>query len=273
MTPREKLATELRQARLTAGFTSHDALARKMGVDRSVVAKAESSTQRVPSDATLDAWAAHTGAHTGTTPDRWVVIAEVCRTAADGVPGWIEDYLRAEGVAYGLRFWQPMIVPAMFQTVEYRRALLVASGHTPDAIDAMLAANTERQKVLERLDPPEVIAVLDESVLHRLIGSPEVMFDQLTHLAELAERPNVIIQIVPADVGATAGLSGAMNLATGDGIPDTLHGDALPEGHTTDSRSQVRAAVVAFDRIRSKALPSDLSQARIREVANERWKI
>jgi Domain of unknown function (DUF5753) len=269
MTPREKLAAELRTARLAAGFASHDALAAAMAVDRTLVTKAESATARVPSDATLRAWAGHTGKD----PERWVIVAEVVRSASDGVPGWIEDYLRAEGVAYSLRFWQPMIVPAIFQTTDYRRALLVASGHVPDAIDAMLAANAERQEILDRLDPPEVVALIDELVLIRLVGSAEIMFDQLTHLADMAERPNVIVQVVPADAGATAGLSGAANIATGDGIPDTLHGDALPEGHTTDSRSQVRAATVAFDRIHAKALPAHLSQARIIEIRDEKWKI
>ena len=99
MTPREKLAAELRAARLTAGFASHDALAAAMAVDRTLVTKAESATQRVPSDDVLRAWAEHTGK----SPERWVVMAEVCRTAADGVPGWFEDYLRADqGVNRGI---------------------------------------------------------------------------------------------------------------------------------------------------------------------------
>jgi transcriptional regulator with XRE-family HTH domain len=269
MTPREYLATELRRARLAAGFTSNQALAARMDVDRTLVTHAESGTSRVPSDATITAWAEHTGANA----DRLIGMAQVARSATDGVPGWIEDYLKAEADAYSLRFWQPMIVPALFQVPDYRRALLADGGHLPEAIDAMLAANAERQAVLDRSDPPEVVVLLDEFVLLRPIGSSETMYEQLTHLVSVSERPNICIQVVPADARATAGYSGAVNLAAGDGIPETLHSDALPEGHTMDSRSQVRAAVVAFDRIRGKALPSDLSQARITEVANERWKI
>jgi hypothetical protein len=269
LTPREKLAAELRAARLAAGFTSHDALAAAMAVDRTLVTKAESPTQRVPSDALLTAWAEHTGR----SPERWAVMAEVCRTAADGVPGWFEDYLRAEGVAYALRYWSPIIVPALFHTAAYARALLLAAQtDTSDAaIDALVSAKLERQTILERADPPEVVALIDELVLHRMIGSPEITYEQLTRIADLSERPYICVQVVPADAGATAGLSGAMNLASGDGA-DVLHTDAVPEGHTTESRSQVRQAAVAFERVRGRAMPRDLSRARIMEVANERWK-
>jgi transcriptional regulator with XRE-family HTH domain len=269
MTPREYLATELRRARLTAGFTSNQALAARMGVDRTLVTHAESGASRVPSDATITAWAEHTGANA----DRLIGMAQVARSATDGVPGWIEDYLKAEAVAYSLRFWQPTIVPALFQVPGYRRVLLADAGHLPEAIDAMLAANAERQAILDRSDPPEVVALIDEFVLLRLIGSRETMHEQLTHLVSVSERPSVCIQVVPADVRTTAGYSGAVNLASGDGIPDTLHSDALPEGHTMDSRSQVRAAVVAFDRIRADAMSRALSRARITEIRDERWKI
>ena len=270
MTPREKLAAELRAARLAAGFTSHDALAAAMAVDRTLVTKAESPTQRVPSDALLTAWAERTGK----SPERWVVMAEVCRTAADGVPGWFEDYLRAEGVASVLRFWSPIILPALFHTADYARALLLAAqtDTSPEHIDPLVAAKLERQTILDRPDAPEVIAVIDEPALYRLIGSVATMNEQLTRIADLSERPNVTVQVVAADIGATAGLSGDIAIAVGDGIADTLHTDAIPEGHTTDSASAVRQALVAFERVRGLAHPRALSRQLILEVVNERWK-
>ena len=71
--------------------------------------------------------------------------------------------------------------------------------------------------ILDRADPPDVVALIDELVLHRLIGSPEIMHEQLLHVAELAERPYVCVQVVPTAAGATAGLSGDDDLASGDG--------------------------------------------------------
>ena len=68
-----------------------------------------------------------------------------------------------------LRYWQPVIVPAMFETAEYRRAVVMAAGNDLERADELVAATLDRQSVLQRADPPEVIAVLHEMVLHRLI--------------------------------------------------------------------------------------------------------
>jgi hypothetical protein len=105
-----------------------------------------------------------------------------------------------------------------------------------------------------------------------MIGSVATMNEQLTRIADLSERPNVTVQVVADGIGATAGLSGDIAIAIGDGIADTLHTDAIPEGHTTDSASAVRQALVAFERIRGLAHPRALSRQLILEVVNERWK-
>ena len=70
---------------------------------------------------------------------------------------------------------------------------------------------------------------------------------------------------------ALTGLGGDINLATTDGVPDVLHTDAVPEGHTTETRSPVRRATVAFERIRGYALPRAESKDFIMKVADERW--
>jgi hypothetical protein len=109
------------------------------------------------------------------------------------------------------------------------------------AIDALVEAKLERATILDRAEPPDVVALIDELVLYRLVGSSEIMREQLIHVAELAERPYVCVQVVPTAIGATAELSGDISLVIGDG-PDVLHTDAVPEGHTTESRSLVRKA-------------------------------
>ena len=42
--------------------------------------------------------------------------------------------------------------------------------------------------------------------------------------------------------GRTRDYPGDINLASGDGDPDVLHTDAVPEGHTSETRSLVRPA-------------------------------
>ncbi len=71
-----------------------------------------------------------------------------------------------------LRSWSPIIVPALFETAEYRRAVVMAGGNDPERAEELVAATADRQSVLLRADPPEVVAVLHEMVLRRLIGQP-----------------------------------------------------------------------------------------------------
>jgi Domain of unknown function (DUF5753) len=77
--------------------------------------------------------------------------------------------------------------------------------------------------------------------------------------------------VVPASNGANAGLGGAFYIAAADGIPEALQMVGV-EDHTTEKRSLVRKAAVAFDRVRGDALPRDASRDLILKVADERWK-
>jgi len=98
------------------------------------------------------------------------------------------------------------------------------------------------------------VTVLDESVLHRLIGSPQVMADQLSYIAERATLPHILVQVVPAGNGANAGLSGGFALASCDGVPDTLRMEA-EEDVTAEGRSLVRRAANILVRVQADALP------------------
>jgi transcriptional regulator with XRE-family HTH domain len=139
-----------------------------------------------------------------------------------------------------------------------------------EAIDALVNARLDRQAIFDRADPPDVTAVLDEAVLHRLIGTPAVMHDVLVHVAEMALRPFIVVQVVPAAKGANAGIGGAFDIASADGSPDTLRTDGV-EDQTTETRLLVRKHKVAFNRVRGDALSRDASRDLILEAA-EHWK-
>ena len=78
----------------------------------------------------------------------------------------------------------------------------------------MVAARMDRQAVLARDKPPTLWIVLDEGVLYRPVGGSMIMNEQLTHLAEMARRPNVMVQIVPSSVGAYEGIRWPLVLAS-----------------------------------------------------------
>jgi transcriptional regulator with XRE-family HTH domain len=265
--PRAFLGRELRHARVAAGFSSQDALAVRLDFDRTVIAKAETG-DRVPTDDVLDAWC------DVCTLDRelygrWAAFA---RRTDGPVPTWFEDYLEAERAAQSLLIWSPIVIPGLLQTADYTRVLLLAqqTDTSEEAIDALVNARLDRQAIFDRADPPDVTIVLDEAVLNRLIGSPVVMHDALIHLAEMARRPSIVVQVVPASKGANAGIGGAFDIASTDGMPDTLRMDGV-EDQTTQNRSLVRKHGVAFNRVRGDALPRDASRDLILKAA-EQWK-
>jgi transcriptional regulator with XRE-family HTH domain len=263
--PRAFLGRELRHGRIAAGFSSQEALAARLDFDRTVIAKAETG-DRPPTDDVLEAWCDACDLDRDLF-GRWAAFA---RRTDGPVPSWFESWLEAERQAHMLRIWQPLVIPGLLQTAEYARALFLAAGADQDRADDLVTVRLDRQVILERPGPPHVVAVIDESVLHRLIGSPPVMADQLAHVADLAERPSVTVQVVPSETGANAGLSGSFDLASGDGAPEVLRMEAV-EDVTVESRSLVRQATNIFVRVQADALPRAASLTLIREAA-EQWK-
>jgi len=187
-------------------------------------------------------------------------------------PRWFEDWLIAEREATSLRIWQPLIVPGLLQTGDYARALFVAAQADvdDDALDQLAAARTGRQAIFGKPDRPKLWVVLDELVLHRLIGSPKTTYDQLVQVADMSMRSYISVQVVPAGTGANAGLAGAFTIARVPGKQDVLHVEAV-EGQTVNKSGKVDNAGIVFDLVRGDALPRAASRDLILKVAEERW--
>jgi transcriptional regulator with XRE-family HTH domain len=117
----------------------------------------------------------------------------------DLMPSWFNDFVGLEEAASRIQTWEPLFVPGLLQTEEYARA--IASFGRPGAVDdeteRRVALRMRRQKVLARPDAPRLWAVIDESVLHRPIGSRSGLRAQLEYLLEVTELPNVSVQILP----------------------------------------------------------------------------
>ena len=112
-----------------------------------------------------------------------------------------------ENQAAALRLFEHSLVPGLLQTEAYARAVLETHPNTPaEVVEERVAARMARQAVLDRDEPPPPLlwVLLDEHVLTRQIGSAKVMHDQLTHLAALARRPNITVQVIPG-LGAHPG--------------------------------------------------------------------
>ena len=127
--------------------------------------------------------------------------------------------------------------------------LFLEAGMTPDQAAEHVRLRLQRQEILDGPDATRVTAVIDESVLYRVVGSPAVLLRQLNHLLELSQRPNVIIQVVRSPNRYYAGQAAAFEIATGRAITATLVMVAV-EDQTTDIPFVVDKAVALFDRIR-----------------------
>lgn len=247
------LGRQLKEIRIGAGYKSQDEFASLLSKDRSVVGKAESG-EYPPTDAVLNDWLNLCGIEGRL---RTVVLAmtKFARMRDGGpVKVWFAGWVDAEGKAHTLRIWQPIIVPGIVQTPAYARELFAAMGMNDDQVSDYVQSRLSRQAILDRADPPSVVIVLDELALHRLIGTPEIMREQLEHLIELSKRPNIHVHIFPTRTGANAGLGGPIHLATGIGSPEVLLVGALIEDQVSADPALVRRASATFDGVRGDAL-------------------
>jgi len=136
----------------------------------------------------------------------------------ESAPVWYRPFIEHERRASLVRVFQPLLVPGLLQTEEYARAVITGYGTPPDALGTALGTRLSRQEILYRQSEPcQLVAVIDESVLRRRIGDSEVMRDQLKSILAACERPNIRVQIIPADAGAYPGLDGPFVIATVDG--------------------------------------------------------
>lgn len=254
----------MQRARVKAGFSSQEALAARIHIDRTVIAKAESG-ERPPTHDVLATWCELTGLDLELFAD----LCDLARIVNGTIPEWFRPWIEAEGEATSLRIWHSTLVPGLFHTDAYTRAILAVDG--TDDLDARVEARLGRAKILDRADPPDVVAIIDEYALHRMIGSPEVMAGQLAHIVDVSRRPNVLVQVVPTGIGAHAGLGGAFDIAASDDMNDLLRMEAVPQDITTESRSIVRRAAVAFDQIRAETLTRGQSRDLIARLSEELW--
>ncbi|TBL36297.1 XRE family transcriptional regulator [Verrucosispora sp. SN26_14.1] len=158
-----------------------------------------------------------------------------------GSPQWMQEWEANERQATVLRSFQNTVVPGLLQTSAYARALFRSVGlYDEEEVEQRASARLERQAVLTRERPPQLVAVLDEHVLRRPVGGPLVMREQLRRLVKLAtEQPRVRLHVVPASVGAYPGVAGAFVLATLPGGKYVAYLDDQLKGQVIDDAEDV----------------------------------
>src|SRR4029453_12826722 len=128
----------------------------------------------------------------------------------DILPGWFQAYLGLEAAATLIRTYEIKFVAGLLRTPEYSRGVILLghSGANADEIGRRVELRRQRQQILDRRDPPQLWAVIDEAVLRRPIGGVEVMKAQIEALIQAAKKPNVRLQIIPFNAGGHAAAGG-----------------------------------------------------------------
>jgi transcriptional regulator with XRE-family HTH domain len=127
---------------------------------------------------------------------------------------YFATYVGLEAEATGIRYFQSTIVPGLMQTPAYARAMYEAGipKFTQERIDQLIEVRLTRQRVLVRKPPVRLEVILDEAVLHRLVGGTAVMRGQLDRLIELSNEPNVSIQVIAYSAGAHPAMDSTFNI-------------------------------------------------------------
>ena len=178
-----------------------------------------------------------------------------------------------EAAARLIRTFQHSLVPGLFQTRAYALAILeVHPETTAEVVKERVDGRMDRQAILFREDPPppRVHALLDEQVLHRNVGGPAVMAEQMDHLVELAAMPRISIQVIPADM-PHAGLLGAFVMAETGQVPAIVYLEDALDGQVVESAAKAEAMDVVFRALQVEALTGSASLIRMKEAA-QRWK-
>ncbi|MGB2570854.1 helix-turn-helix domain-containing protein [Micromonospora citrea] len=186
----------------------------------------------------------------------------------DATPTWLREWIEFEREATTLRWFELSYLPGLLQTERYARATLAGGRFTTEEVDRLVTARLERQAVLHREQPPQLIAVVDETVLRRpVLDQPGLMAEQLDHLAELAQREHIQVHVVPTDAGMYLGLAGQFIIAE---LPDgtrIAHADNQLRAQIVDASADVARLAKTWEIVRNEALPRRQSMDLIKEVA------
>jgi transcriptional regulator with XRE-family HTH domain len=265
------LGSELRALRKARRMTLK-AVAERLGWPLSKVSRIETGKQGIrPTDvASLLVVYEVTGAE----HKRLLTMAE-----RSGERGWWEiigglskesrTLIQLESEATSIFDFEPLLIPGLLQTPDYTRAVMHACGVPEPDLEGRVAARMGRQAILSRSDPPTFHAILDEPALRRVLGSGTTMARQLRRLSELAEYPNVVIQILPFELGGHTGLDGAFVVLDFRHNRPVVHLEHKISGAFLEEPDQVAYFRREIDRLLDTALSPGKSEDLIARVARQ----
>ncbi|TYK43288.1 helix-turn-helix domain-containing protein [Actinomadura decatromicini] len=183
------------------------------------------------------------------------------------VPPGFTEYVGYEKTADRIRIFSTGLISGLFQTERY--AYTVISAMMGSDADRLVAERMERKSIFAKDDPPHTFLVLDESVIRRSVGGPEIMRQQLAYLLEVAQRPRMMLQIVPYKSGCHVGLTGSSIILGFENGPEVAYTESSGEGVLLRQSDRVALQNVRWDLIQCHTIPSEESLAMIQHAMEQ----
>lgn len=274
-TRRRQLGATLRSLRDRKGLTLEEA-GKLVGVSKATVSRYETKEGPVKW-LVIDALCREYGA-TDAERTAMVGLAKDAKlqgwwhSISDVVPEWMNLLLTLEEEAVSEDHYASVYVPGLLQTRRYAEAVHHASEMRleHEVLDRLVDIRMKRQEILTRVTPLHIWAVLDEAVIRRVVGDREVMTEQLDHLVNCVESPNITLQILPFSSGAHAAAVGSFALLRGaDPTLDVVYIDILTGALFQEKPQELERYRLAIDYLRAQALDISASVALIKTMRRE----
>ncbi|WP_234371657.1 MULTISPECIES: helix-turn-helix transcriptional regulator [unclassified Streptomyces] len=236
----ELLGKKVRHRREQRGWTQ-EALGAKVHVSHNRIAQIERGTDPPPGqlaellDVVLD--------YHGEIVELWKLLAN------EGFKDYAKTFLKRQAVARSIHEFS-LTVPGLLQTAAFARSIMEYGAYREDLGDAV-RRRMERQHVLDSEDPPWLWVILEESVLFRSTGSRVVMREQLEHLLEYGERPNIHLQVLRKDRPC---VPGSISLLTMHDGSRGAYTEGFKTGQFFEDPKDVEQYQKIYDRLHADAL-------------------
>ncbi|MEU6389778.1 helix-turn-helix transcriptional regulator [Streptomyces sp. NPDC046939] len=186
-------------------------------------------------------------------------------------PKKVRDLARMEARAVDIQWYGAHDIHGLLQTEDYMRALfeMRQPAYTAAEVDRVTAARMDRQSVIAKEPAPALSFVLEEVALRRPLGGKMVLRGQLQRLLELAQLPNVSLQVMPIDREEHAGVDGSITvLRFGDGTA-IGRSPGVASGRPVDDPKHLRVLELRYGMIRAQALTPRESRAFTEQLLGE----
>ncbi|MFH7336436.1 helix-turn-helix domain-containing protein [Streptomyces sp. KHY 26] len=274
-TRRRQLGAMMRKLRARKGLTLEEA-GRLVGISKATVSRYETQAG----------------------PVKWVIVEALCReygateaeratvvglakdarqqgwwhSFADSIPESMNLLLTLEDEAVRESHFSCVYVPGLLQTRAYSTALQKANEVPLEQaeIERLVDIRMKRQEILTRPKPPRLWAILDESVVRRVVGSPQTMKEQLDRLLEANESPHITLQVLPFSKGAHAAALGSFVIFGGpEPALDVVYVDFHTGSLFLEKGEELDRYRLAFEYLQAQALDMEASSALIHRALKE----